>query len=78
MFIGVRGVREGAGEQSGVAKPIAEARLQARAPLGCGVVFLDRAYSRYLRKASVAFVPPNPKAFEMAISMSCLRAWFGT
>ena len=43
--------------------------------VGCSAI---GRYPRYLRKASVAFVPPNPKAFESAISMSCLRAWFGT
>ena len=32
----------------------------------------------YLRNASVAFVPPNPKALLSATSTSCFRAWFGT
>ena len=67
VLVGVRGVREGAIEEGRVAKPVAETGFEGR-----------ECQPRYLRKASVAFVPPNPKAFEMATSTSCLRAWFGT
>ena len=77
MLVGVRGVREGARQQLRIAEAIAETRLQAGAPVRARVC-LDRAYPRTLRKTSVAFVPPKPKAFDMTTSTSCLRAWFGT
>ena len=34
-------------------------------------------YGMYFRKASVALVPPKPKALLSATSTSCLRAWLG-
>ena len=67
VLVGVRGVRERALDEGGIADAVAEARFEGR-----------ECQPRYLRKASVALVPPNPNAFEIATSTSCLRAWFGT
>jgi len=53
-------------------EPAAEGGNEADGPLSAP------CYARYLRNASVAFVPPKPKALLSATSTSCLRAWFGT
>src|SRR2546426_11106038 len=71
VFVRVRGVGERPLEEGGVAEAVAEPPLELRHPDGIH-------YSRCLRKTSVAFVPPKPKAFDSAISTSCLRAWVGT
>jgi hypothetical protein len=75
MLVGVRGMGERAGEQVAVGEPVSERALErAQARVGD----LRRCQAGYLRNASVAFVPPKPKAFDSATSTSCLRAWFGT
>src|SRR5579862_557655 len=39
---------------------------------------LPGLYSLQRRNSSAPFVPPKPKEFDMAYSISALRAWFGT
>ena len=65
VLVDVGSVRERALEQCGIGEAMTER-------------FFDGPQAWYLRNASVALVPPKPNAFESAVSMSCLRAWFGT
>src|SRR5437867_568367 len=74
VLVDVRGVGERAHEEAVIGEPVAERRFQGGDRRGGQ----RRGYqARYLRKASVALVPPKPKAFDSAVSTSCLRAWFG-
>ena len=72
MLVGVGAVGQRAFEQGGVTEAVVEGALQAGQRVGVEI------QGRYRRKASVAFVPPNPKALDRATSTSCLRAWLGT
>jgi len=67
VLVRVRGVGERPLEEGPVAEAVVEPALELRHADGIH-------YLRYLRKTSVAFVPPKPNAFDSATSTSCLRA----
>src|SRR5579863_7472375 len=56
--------------------------FSARGPSGAlfakGAHFRGGAYSLQRRNSSAPLVPPKPKEFDMAYSISALRAWLGT
>ena len=67
VLVRVRGVGERPLEEGPVEEAVVEPALELRRADGIH-------YLRYLRKTSVAFVPPKPNAFDSATSTSCLRA----
>jgi hypothetical protein len=74
MLVRVGGVRQRAREQRLVDEAVAEPALERG---DAGGVEIGVGQARYLRKTSVALVPPKPNALDSASSTSCLRAWFG-
>jgi hypothetical protein len=68
MLGGVGGVGQRAEQERPVSEAMAQPALER---------LEVRGQPRYLRKASVALVPPKPKALDSAYSTSTLRAWFG-
>jgi hypothetical protein len=68
---GVGGVGQRPEQERAVSEAVAEPALERLE------VRRRRGQPKYLRKASVALVPPNPNALDSAYSTSTLRAWLG-
>jgi len=71
VLVGVGFVGERALQQRGVPEGMGDALLELR-----GRAHDDQA--RNFLKMMVALVPPNPKEFDMTISICCFLAVFGT